>query len=310
MLKSTFKVLITAGEPTSIAPEIIAKSLKHYSSNKTFDVNIEVVADSQSQTLIKENAKKINYSNEIIFIEPKTESLKEFKNSALACVHTATVMTLNKQAHAVVTAPVDKQIIAQSYPEFTGHTGFIKKVCGAKDVLMTMHSPEHVIGILSEHIPLKNVATTITKEKIITAVKLLNEYFAVGDEAVAVLGLNPHAGDKGLVGDEEITTIIPAIKELNNMGIKTVGPVPADSAFIRTFTKKTRIALALYHDQGMIPAKINGLNRLVNVSIGLPIIRTCPAHGTAYDLVGVGTASAESLIESIKLAYELHIKRS
>ncbi|MEL6592736.1 MAG: 4-hydroxythreonine-4-phosphate dehydrogenase PdxA, partial [Bacteroidota bacterium] len=179
--------------------------------------------------------------------------------------------------------------------------------------LMLMCSEELRVGPVTNHLPIQDVAQNISKEKIIRKARLLHqslkEDFAITQPRIAILGLNPHAGDSGLLGKEEEEIIAPAIRELKNKGIKAVGPYPADGFFGSLTYRKFDGVLAMYHDQGLVPFKLLAGYRGVNYTAGMPLVRTSPDHGVAYDIAGKNIADAESLRESLYLALDIHQRR-
>jgi 4-hydroxythreonine-4-phosphate dehydrogenase len=296
---------ITQGEPSGISPEIIVAAIKKISPDKT--LNIKIISGPKTTKIIKGLIKKPSQYIEFITPDKKVTPLNILKNEALASIYYAAYMAKNSMIDALVTAPVDKSVISKYYKGFSGHTGFLKKIMNSSSSLMFMNSPSFKIGILTEHLPLKDVAKSISKKDIIKAVRLMHRYMSYykKDPVIGVLALNPHAGDNGLLGKEELYIIIPAIKELNRQGIKTIGPIPADSAFLGDKKNSYDAILAMYHDQGMIPSKIRGFDNLVNVTLGLPIIRTSPGHGVAYDIKNKRKATPGSMIKAIELAIEM-----
>ena len=312
MLRSTSKnhgsirIGITQGELSGVSPEIIAKTLENFNDDKT--IEIYVIGTAEGIIEIKSNL-KTTISKHIFFEEIKKDNIPDqISNSPeLSCVYQASKMALNGELDAIVTAPVDKNKTSKNYPKFSGHTGFLKELLKTKEVLMLMVTPSIKIGIMTEHKPVKDIAKHITKQRIIESVKLFHKYLKDTkiDPVIGVLALNPHAGDSGILGTEEIDIILPAINELKEQNIKVIGPVPADSAFISPTKDQFDGILAMYHDQGMIPAKIKGMDSLVNVTLGLPIIRTSPGHGVAYDIKGTGKASASSMIKAVNYAIDM-----
>jgi len=302
----TIRIGITQGEISGISPEIIAKTLDFFNDDKT--IELYVIADKEAELEIKANLKS-PLSKHIIFNNPDYSKIPEqIKNCPeLSCVYCASMLSVNGELEAIVTAPVDKNKTSKKYPHFSGHTGFLKEILQTEQVLMLMVTPSFKIGIMTEHVPLKEVINYISKERIISSVDLLNSYLksTKTEPVIGVLALNPHSGDSGLVGREEIDIIVPAIKELNSMGIKAIGPIPGDTAFVSPVKERCDGTLAMYHDQGMIPAKIKGFDSLVNVTLGLPIIRTSPGHGVAYDIKGKGTASPNSMIKAVNQAIDM-----
>ena len=300
------RIGITQGELSGIAPEIIALALKGFDSDKTLELC--VIASKKGKEEIRANL-KAPLGKHITFIEPDIQELPEkiAQSDVLSSIYYAAKLATNKELDAIVTSPIDKNKVAQFFPGFSGHTGFLKQILKAESVLMLMSTPSLKIGIMTEHIPLKDVAEHITKKRIIEAATLFNNYLSKTKKGpcIGILALNPHSGEAGLVGTEEVTVINPAIKQLNSMNINAVGPIPGDTAFVSPVKDKCDGMLAMYHDQGMIPAKIRGVDSLVNITLGLPIIRTCPGHGVAYDIKGTGKASPTSLIKAINTAVDM-----
>jgi len=300
------KIGITQGELSGISPEIISLALSEFDNDKTLE--IYVVASKQGIDAIKSFSKK-PFSKHISFITPGPDDVPEqiANSDVLSSIYFATKMAKQNELDAIVTSPVDKNKVANKYAGFSGHTGFLKQILGAEHVLMLMSTPSLKIGIMTEHIPLSEVPKNITKERIIESTQLFNDYLIKTkiNPCIGILAVNPHSGDSGLVGTEEQAIILPAIKHLNTIGINVIGPIPADSAFVSPIKDRCDGILAMYHDQGMIPAKIRGFDGLVNITLGLPIIRTSPGHGVAYDIKGKGTASPASMIKAINTAVDM-----
>jgi 4-hydroxythreonine-4-phosphate dehydrogenase len=311
MLEHTYKksgiirIGITQGESTGISPEIIAKTIDVFSEDRTTELHI--IADKTVIIEIRNNSK--SNLKHIIFEEPRYNDVPDeiSKSKELSCVYWASKLCINNEIDAVVTAPVDKHLISEKYPKFSGHTGFLKEILNVENVLMLMITPSLKVGIMTEHLPISKVSSNISKERITSSVKLLHDYLVINKKnpSIGVLSLNPHAGDSGLLGTEELEIIIPAIKELKGININVDGPIPADSAFTSPIKEKYDAFLAMYHDQGMIPVKMKGFDNLVNVTLGLPIIRTSPGHGVAYEAKNTGTASASSMIKAVNQAIDM-----
>lgn len=210
---------------------------------------------------------------------------------------------------AMVTAPINKKMIQSDDFEFPGHTEFLQSIDGAEDVLMFMLSEEAKIGVATGHIPLKEVAENINTDLILKKISLMNntlkEDFGIRKPKIAVLGLNPHAGDNGLLGSEEAKIIEPAIKQAKSIDILAFGPYPADGFFGSSKQKMFDGILAMYHDQGLIPAKQFSFGEGVNFSAGLSIIRTSPDHGTAFDIAGQGVAKEGSFRNALYKAIDI-----
>lgn len=210
---------------------------------------------------------------------------------------------------AMVTAPINKKVIQSADFDFPGHTEFLQKIDGAEDVLMLMLSEEARIGVVTGHIPLKDVANQLNTDLILKKITLLNkslkEDFGIRKPKIAVMGLNPHAGDNGLLGKEEIEIIEPAIKQAKSIEILAFGPYPADGFFGSSKHKDFDGVIAMYHDQGLIPAKQFSFGEGVNFTAGLSIVRTSPDHGTAFEIAGEGTADEGSLRNAMYKAIDI-----
>jgi len=214
---------------------------------------------------------------------------------------------------ALVTAPINKHNIQSDDFQFAGHTEYIQAKTKAEDSLMFLVSEDIRVGVVTGHIPVNEVAEKISKEKILSKLTLMNQSlkkdFWIQKPKIAVLGLNPHAGDEGLIGKEELEIIIPAITEANAHGIFAFGPYAADGFFAaHTYTQFDAV-LAMYHDQGLIPFKQIAFHNGVNFTAGLPVVRTSPDHGTGYDIAGKNLASASSFREALFTAIKIVERR-
>ena len=196
--------------------------------------------------------------------------------------------------------------------QYAGHTDYLAEVSGAKEYAMVLMCKKLKVVLITTHIPLKDVPSQISKEKIISKVRLINrefkEKFGISKPKIAILGLNPHASDNGNIGNEELNIILPAVKTLREDGIEITNPLSPDTAFNRY--KDFDIYVAMYHDQGLIPLKLLCFRKAVNITLGLPFIRTSPDHGTGYDIAGKNIADPSSTIEAIKLAISLNKVKS
>lgn len=209
----------------------------------------------------------------------------------------------SKQIDGLVTAPIHKKNVQSEQFNYSGHTPYLKAAFEAKDVLMFMTAENIRVGLVTEHVPVNEVSKHITKEAIISKLNLMRESlikdFGIDKPRIAVLGLNPHAGDEGLIGNEEETVIKPAIKELKQHHSLVFGPYPADAFFARGQHEKFDGVLAMYHDQGLIPFKSLAIGEGVNFTAGLPIVRTSPDHGTAFDIAGKNKADNSSFLAAV-----------
>ena len=208
-----------------------------------------------------------------------------------------------KQIEGLVTAPIHKKNTQSEEFNFTGHTPFLKNTFGANDVLMLMAAENLRVGLVTEHVPVSEVAKYITREAILSKLNILKESlikdFGIDKPKIAVLGLNPHAGDEGLIGKEEEDIIKPAIKEAKQRNMLVFGPYSADAFFASGQYEKFDAVLAMYHDQGLIPFKSLATGEGINYTAGLPIIRTSPDHGTAFDIAGKNKADTSSFIAAV-----------
>jgi len=216
--------------------------------------------------------------------------------------------------HAMVTSPVSKESINLAGHFYVGHTDMLMDLTNTEAVTMIMVAGNFRVGLITVHVPIREVSETITEREFMlktkTAINSLKNDFNIVDPRVAILGLNPHAGESGLLGDEEKEIITPTIKRLGKEGFIVEGPFPADGFFGAKLHHNFDLVMAMYHDQGLIPLKLEGFEFGVNYSAGLPVIRTSPDHGTAYNIVGRGIANLSSMTEAIKLAVTISHNRS
>jgi 4-hydroxythreonine-4-phosphate dehydrogenase len=214
---------------------------------------------------------------------------------------------------ALVTAPINKHNIQREDFQFAGHTEYIQAKTNSPDSLMFLVSEELKVGVVTGHIPVSEVPQKVTTEKILAKLNLMNQSlkkdFWIQKPKIAVLGLNPHAGDNGLIGNEEIETIIPAIEQANSQGIFAFGPYSADGFFANNTYTQFDAVLAMYHDQGLIPFKQISFHNGVNFTAGLPVVRTSPDHGTGYDIAGKNLASEHSFREALFAAVNIIERR-
>jgi 4-hydroxythreonine-4-phosphate dehydrogenase len=241
------------------------------------------------------------------------KSTQQGGEAALASLERALEDLKSGKINVLVTAPIDKKNIQSEKFSFKGHTEYLKSKAGVDEVLMFMISENMRIGFASGHVPLRKVHETITIDSLVRKLRLMNQSlimdFAIRKPNIAVLGLNPHAGDNSLLGSEEAEMIIPAIKQAEKEGILVFGPFPADGFFgAASFTKFDGI-LAMYHDQGLSPFKALSFDSGVNYTAGLPFIRTSPVHGTAFQIAGKGEASENSFRQALYLACSIYRNR-
>jgi 4-hydroxythreonine-4-phosphate dehydrogenase len=323
-------IIITQGDTNGIGWEVILKTFSDprilelitpviYGSTKVasyykkvlkINTNLNIIRDINSVQSKKINIINCNDENIRVEIGKSTEIGGK---AALEALNAAMIDIKNKKSKIIITAPINKDNIQLDNFIFPGHTEFFANEFNAKEVLMLMVYEKLKIGVVTGHIPVSKVSQEITKDKIVGKLQLLNKSlkhdFAIRRPLIAVLGLNPHSGDNGLIGNEEKDVIIPAIEQANSNGIVALGPYSADGFFNSQNLLKFDAILAMYHDQGLIPFKILSNGYGVNFTAGLPIIRTSPAHGTAYDIVGKDIASFESFKAAIYLALDINRNR-
>ncbi|HET9431799.1 MAG TPA: 4-hydroxythreonine-4-phosphate dehydrogenase PdxA, partial [Chitinophagaceae bacterium] len=222
---------------------------------------------------------------------------------AVLSLQTAVAALKQKQIDGLVTAPVHKKNIQSPEFNFTGHTPYLKAMFGVNDVAMMLCADNFRVALLTEHIPLADIAKHLSKEKIVSKLNIIHQSlqkdFGIDKPRIAVLGLNPHAGDEGLIGNEEEMIIKPAIKEAKNNNMLVIGPYSADAFFARRSFEKFDCVLAMYHDQGLIPFKTLASGEGVNFTAGLPAVRTSPDHGVAFDIAGKDKADTSSFITAV-----------
>ncbi len=329
--EGVIKIGITIGEVNGVGPEIILKTFADtrilqtctpiiYGSAKTLSfhrkaLNIPEFNYNTIRSIKEVIPHKINLLNcweEEIKIEigvaSKLTGMYAFK--ALAA---ATNDLANGDINAMVTAPIDKHTIQTDNPNFTGHTEYLAAAFKTTDYLMFLVSGDLRVALVTGHVPVSKVAGLITKESILMKLKVmhasLKRDFGIRKPRIAVLGLNPHAGDNGVIGNEDLEIIIPAVKEAYNAGILAFGPYSADGIFGAGGYRKFDAILAMYHDQGLIPFKTLAFETGVNFTAGLPFVRTSPDHGTAYDIAGKGIANENSFREAVYLACDIYSRR-
>ena len=331
MEQHKLRVGITHGDINGIGYEVIIKTLSDsrlletctpivYGSPKVAAyhrkaLDVELFSFNQIAQAREANSKRVNIIN-CVDEEVRVElgkSTPEAGEAALLSLQAAVRDLKAGNIDVIVTAPINKENIQSENFKFPGHTEFFASEFASKNYMMLMVSDQLKIGVVTGHIPLQQVSPSLTKEKILSNIRILHktlmEDFSLHKPRIAVLGLNPHAGDKGVIGNEDQDIISPAIKQANEEGIIALGPFPADGFFGSGDFKKFDAVLAMYHDQGLIPFKVIAFESGVNFTAGLPVVRTSPGHGTAYDIAGTGVASEDSFRNAIYLAIDIFESR-
>ena len=323
---------ITQGDSNGIGYEVIIKALADprildqftpviYGSSKLFGFyrktipEVEQMDTNAISSASEAHAKRINIVNclpDSTFAEPG-QATPESAKSAIKSLETAIRELKEGTIDVLVTGPINKKAMSNEGFGFPGHTEFIQNSFGVKDVTMLMVSHRLKLGVVTGHIPLKDVASQITEEKILSKLRLMNEAlkkdFVVDQPRIAVLSLNPHSGDGGLLGTEEQDIIIPAIRKATEEGILAFGPFSPDGYFGLSHYENFDATLAMYHDQGLSPFKALSFEDGVNYTAGLPVIRTSPDHGTAFEMAGRDEADPRSMRAAIFTAIDIYRNR-
>ena len=315
------------GDPGGVGPEIIAKAFGT-PGIRTSCIPI-VIGDTlimaKALRLLRnprklreitspaeaENSGRLMHLINVNTMIPRLPQKKPTAEGGEACVRyirKAVELAMHKQVDGIVTAPISKEALKMAGFAWPGHTEMLAEISRTKQyAMMLVGGPLRVI-LVTIHTALKNVPELITRQRILRVIRLAKkacDMLKIRTPKIAVAGLNPHAGEAGIFGEEEITQIVPAIRQANREGIPVSGPYPPDTIFHKAYQGEIDIVVCMYHDQGLIPLKMIAFDKGVNVTIGLPFIRTSPDHGTAYDIAWKGTANPSSMIEAIKLACRL-----
>ena len=289
------RIAITAGDPAGIGPEIACRASQ--------DPDITACCDP------------------VIYGPSSARELAAYARgrvsagagrAAYDAVLLAVRDAVDKRVDAIATAPINKAAFAAAGLPWKGHTDLLAHLTGARRAVMMFHSDTLRVVLATVHIPLSEVPAAITQSLIEELVELTARElprFGIGAARIAVAGLNPHAGEDGLLGTEDAAALRPAVVACAARGIAVSGPFPADTIFVRALRGEFDVVIACYHDQGLIPVKMAAFGKAVNVTLGLPIIRTSVDHGTAFDIAGTGAADPSSMIEAVKLAAKLAEQR-
>ncbi len=319
------RIAVTPGEPAGIGPDLVIAI-----AQQDWPVEIVVVADPQLLTeraaLLGLPLSLITYDANIpakpqqagtltileqALVSPCIPGELNVDNGAyvLETLRIAGEKNMSGEFAAIVTGPVHKGLINQAGIAFSGHTEFFAHQANCSDVVMMLATKGLRVALVTTHIPLAYVSKAITKERLQKVTRILHQdlidKFAIKSPKIYVCGINPHAGEDGHLGKEEITTMIPALDELRHEGMNLIGPLPADTIFQEKYLSEADAILTMYHDQGLPVLKYKGFGASVNITLGLPFIRTSVDHGTALDLAGKNTACQGSFIEALNTAIEL-----
>ena len=291
----TKPLVVTAGEPAGVGPELCNALV-----NSPYADDLVVIGD---QRQLDERLRVIDMPFPVEVEPGQPDPVNA--GTLLDGLRTAARGCLTGEFAGMVTAPLAKSVIADSGVAFTGHTEFLAELTEAAHPVMLLVAGELRVALASTHMPLRDVADYLTPDILKRVLRILNadlkDKFGIDEPDIIVCGLNPHAGEGGHLGREEIEFIAPALDELRAEGLRLRGPMPADTAFTPAAGHKDAV-LAMYHDQGLPVLKYAGFGHAVNVTLGLPIIRTSVDHGTAFDIAGTGTADPGSLLAAVELA--------
>jgi len=324
---------ITMGDPAGIGPEIIVKALQLpkvwrvcrpliIGNRPILEQTIQSLKTSLVITSVdghdKSTGKQAFRRGRLPLFDPFSQPVRSVKpgrvstkagEMAVTCIESAVRLAQAGCVAGIVTAPINKEAMHLAGHLYPGHTEMLADLTKAKESGMLIMGGPLKIVFTTTHLPLRDVAKALTVSKILKAIRLahfgLKQLFGIKKPRIAVAGFNPHAGENGMFGDEESRLILPAIKRAKTQGITCSGPHPADTMFAKALTGAFDAIVALYHDQGLIPLKTVAFGHCVNITVGLPILRTSVDHGTAYDIAGKGIADPTSLVDAIEMAAQL-----
>lgn len=321
----TLKLAITPGEPAGIGPELLIQSVQQGCAH-------ELVAFADPE-LLKQRAELLGLPLKLKLFDqhqpatpllptelcihpvelstPSRAGTLDIANAGyvLACLDAAIDSCKANQCQALITGPVQKSIINDAGIAFSGHTEYLAQKTDTDTVVMMLATADMRVALATTHLPLRDVADAISKDLLHRVIEILSHdlktKFAIQQPNILVCGLNPHAGEGGHLGNEEIEIISPMIEHFKKQGLNLIGPLPADTLFTNKHLKSADAVLAMYHDQGLPVLKYSGFGRAANITLGLPIIRTSVDHGTALDLAGKGIADGGSFAVAIAVATEM-----
>lgn len=312
---------ITMGDPAGIGCEIVLKALRNDDFRKKSIIfgSYNIIKYFKELLKIDKEVKVISDidefdENKINIVDVLSLSINDFEfgkvspicgDAAYKYVEASINWAMNNKIKAVVTAPLNKESLHLGGHNFDGHTEIFATLTNTKKYAMVLWSEKLKVIHVSTHVSLREACNKVKKDRIVDTIDLANAFLkniGLSSPRIAVAGLNPHAGESGLFGDEEILEIIPAIKQAKQMGINVYGPISPDTVFLKAFKGEFDIVVAMYHDQGHIPMKLLSFDTGVNITAGLPFIRTSVDHGTAFGKAGKGIANESSMIEAIKVA--------
>lgn len=324
---------LTMGDPAGIGPEVLAKALAAPEVGKVCHPVVIGSRPVMAETVkalrlplrvveITEQESRLGRNGEIALVDPLEKPLRkialgrissEAGAAAVAFIKMAVKLALADGVDGIVTGPINKEAIQKAGYDYPGHTELLAELTGSPEVGMMILGGPLKVMFVTTHVALRHLPDALNAERIGQAIRLadkaLREFFKVAEPRIGVAALNPHAGEHGLFGEEERDVIRPAVRRARAAGIEASDPLPADTLFGKAAQGRYDGVVAMYHDQGLIPLKLVAFGKCVNLTVGLPIIRTSVDHGTAFDIAGQGRADPGSFIEAIKLAARLARER-
>lgn len=308
-------IAIAVGDPCGVGPELLRKIVSKYPKLNAGIICPPACAKSLglSNKLPRLNSWPEEPHKPFLFWQDEDiksiQSESERRGFVVIALKTITALTLENKAAAIVTGPASKSLLKVENKQYPGQTELIAELCNSDDFVMAFWVKNLLVALLTTHAPIKDVPAMISRNLIVNKTKIVNDslrqLFKIRRPKIAICGLNPHAGENGLLGTEEISTFAPAIERLKKIGLDVHGPISADTAFYRALNGEFDAIVACYHDQALAAVKALDFLGAVHITLGLPIIRTSPVHGTAYNIVGKNVASEKSFLNAIKLAQRL-----
>ncbi|MDA8503383.1 D-threonate 4-phosphate dehydrogenase [Citrobacter sp. Awk 2] len=321
-------IAVTMGDPAGIGPEIIIKSLVEGELS-----GAPVVVVGCAQTLGRIQALNVTPPAELRVIDNVTQAQfapgvinvidepladpaalepgvvqAQAGDLAYRCIKRATALALSGEVKAIATAPLNKEALHMAGHHYPGHTELLAQLTNSKDYAMVLYTEQLKVIHVTTHIALRKFLDTLSEQRVKTVIRVADDFLrrvGFANPRIAVAGVNPHAGENGLFGDEEMTIVGPAVQAMREQGLNVTGPCPPDTVFMQCHEGMYDMVVAMYHDQGHIPLKLLGFYDGVNITAGLPFIRTSADHGTAFDIAWTGKAKSESMAVSIQLAMQI-----
>jgi 4-hydroxythreonine-4-phosphate dehydrogenase len=323
------KIAITMGDPAGIGPEVAVRSATDKRVRNTclpiIVGDVEIIRDAARLCRIKNRVVRLS---SLPSVHKKTDSIHVFDighmqrikrgaptassgRAAVKCIRTAASLAMQGEVDAIVTAPISKEALGKAGYRWPGHTEMLASIGRSREYAMMFMSDDLNVILCTIHIPLKDVPAKLSRTRVLRTIRLAEKGMIMAGKKkprVVVAGLNPHAGESGRIGREESEIIIPAVESARAEGLDVSGPYPPDVVFNIALRDKFDVVVCMYHDQGLIPFKMLAFDKGVNVTVGLPFIRTSPDHGTAFDIAWKGIADPSSMIEAVRLAARLQLR--